>query len=76
MQEEIVRHGITIRRIGQSIEEGVVMPEFVPDIGGDDLDVAVADAVDTRQWLTPLVLLGYQLSKGLFKFAQCIAHRA
>ena len=57
MLEEIIRCGIPLRRIRHPVEQAVVMPEFVTDITSDDFDIAVADTVNTTQWLTPLVLL-------------------
>ena len=49
MQKEIIRGGVTVRGVRNSIEKEVVMSQFVMDIGCDDFDIAVADTINRSQ---------------------------
>jgi len=49
MQKEIVRGGVTVRGVRNSIEKEVVMSQFVMDIGCDDFDIAVAYTMGRSQ---------------------------
>ena len=45
IQKEVIRAGITVRRIGEILKKVVTMPESELHIRDNDIDGAVADAI-------------------------------